>query len=783
MFDPDSALMEGSPFVILGAVPASIAALLLIIWIFLMCLKIKSTKKNPELLGTVGTVKVIDPAQHQNQSNNFSNDDENHRVHQHAANISADYSASSSNALNVSDNSTGRISNNIRTPSRTLQGGVTNSIASERKLPDLPLGSQMQQNGLPQDDGSVSSEMYATVGYATAREINATRLAQQGIDNRNQHGPSYVPDPTEIASDSDGGETEADGSGSGIVGEVGGAHGGSTSKVHHPYAKVKKRLKDHPYATVKKPNAPLPPSSDTNSNINFHPAGASLIPNGPSSGNSIGAPVPSPGTSRVGEAPTHSVPNNHNGANEGGSGQQQQFFSGDSQDSSKGYQSISVREPLRHIQHTFNNVGHVGGLVHGLGNNPHGFGSNANRVHGDQGNDVGGMGQNTYAAVSEASDDMYAAILEEPSYIPTGTSQSNSDTYAVINLPDEDEDSGGGDGSQTYQKLNNPSDSFQENRPAKATNNGDRNSGRDSPDLPPIHHYSKIDKSKKRRPPPPPTTQQRHSFNVDQLYAKVQKSSNNEIHSPSFQSHNSNAITTPNVGPHSLLPHGSMDTRHTTLHMENNGRQRARSAYMGDNIGTSQSELTRPPPPPPHPPNMNPRTSPYAKRDVNYSDFEVSHYDLNSSSSSMKTQLFDTHQKTQNSNEAPSPRLPLPLPSKARSSLNTNFDRLPNLPATNYQPSSNSSGQPTSHPYPLHPHQRDELGSGHQSQSIALNLQIPYADEDISEKERLDKDGNGYETLHERYPNHSRSHSHSSQNASKEAVFLSQEHFYPRPYS
>ena len=378
---------------------------------------------------------------------------------------------------------------------------------------------------------------------------------------------------------------------------------------------------------------------------------------------------------------------------------------------------------------------------------------------------------------------MYAAILEEPSYIPTGTSQSNSDTYAVINLPDEDEDSGGGDGSQTYQKLNNPSDSFQENRPAKATNNGDRNSGRDSPDLPPIHHYSKIDKSKKRRPPPPPTTQQRHSFNVDQLYAKVQKSSNNEIHSPSFQSHNSNAITTPNVGPHSLLPHGSMDTRHTTLHMENNGRQRARSAYMGDNIGTSQSELTRPPPPPPHPPNMNPRTSPYAKRDVNYSDFEVSHYDLNSSSSSMKTQLFDTHQKTQNSNEAPSPRLPLPLPSKARSSLNTNFDRLPNLPATNYQPSSNSSGQPTSHPYPLHPHQRDELGSGHQSQSIALNLQIPYADEDISEKERLDKDGNGYETLHERYPNHSRSHSHSSQNASKEAVFLSQEHFYPRPYS
>jgi hypothetical protein len=52
----------------------------------------------------------------------------------------------------------------------------------------------------------------------------------------------------------------------------------------------------------------------------------------------------------------------------------------------------------------------------------------------------------TYVAVSEASDDMYAAI-EDPTYIPTGAvSQTNSDTYAVIN-PDYDS------GSQTYQKL------------------------------------------------------------------------------------------------------------------------------------------------------------------------------------------------------------------------------------------------------------------------------------------------------------------------------------------
>ena len=93
-----------------------------------------------------------------------------------------------------------------------------------------------------------------SVGYATAGDVKATRLAQQAMEDRNGGGTSYIPDPTDVASDSDGGETEADGSGSGVVGEIGGA---SSSKVHHPYAKVKKRPKDHPYATVKKPQAPV----------------------------------------------------------------------------------------------------------------------------------------------------------------------------------------------------------------------------------------------------------------------------------------------------------------------------------------------------------------------------------------------------------------------------------------------------------------------------------------------------------------------------------------------
>ena len=132
---------------------------------------------------------------------------------------------------------------------------------------------------------------------------------------------------------------------------------------NHPYAKVKK-VRDHPYATVQADGASAP--------------SASTAP-----------PPPPPPPPEVELRPQPQA--------------QPQYFSGDSQDSSKGYTSISVREPLRHIRTTMPN------------NNT----------------------QSNYAAVSEASDDMYAAI-EDPTYIPTGN-QSNSDTYAVIQLPEEDE--------------------------------------------------------------------------------------------------------------------------------------------------------------------------------------------------------------------------------------------------------------------------------------------------------------------------------------------------------
>ena len=72
--------------------------------------------------------------------------------------------------------------------------------------------------------------------------------------------------------------------------------------------------------------------------------------------------------------------------------QQPQYFSGDSQDSSKGYTSISVREPLRHIR-----------------------------------GPIQAQQAPTYAPVSETSDDMYAAI-EDPTYLPTGN-QSNRQEF------------------------------------------------------------------------------------------------------------------------------------------------------------------------------------------------------------------------------------------------------------------------------------------------------------------------------------------------------------------
>ena len=67
MLDPTSTSWNGASVIIVAGLPATLVALVILIWAIVTCLKIKSTKKNPELLGIAGTVKTLDPVQQQKQ--------------------------------------------------------------------------------------------------------------------------------------------------------------------------------------------------------------------------------------------------------------------------------------------------------------------------------------------------------------------------------------------------------------------------------------------------------------------------------------------------------------------------------------------------------------------------------------------------------------------------------------------------------------------------------------------------------------------------------------------
>jgi hypothetical protein len=61
---------------ILLSVLVNVSVVILFVVLILLCLKIKTTKKTPELLGTVGTVKTFDEdgllSQHNDTSTNLS---------------------------------------------------------------------------------------------------------------------------------------------------------------------------------------------------------------------------------------------------------------------------------------------------------------------------------------------------------------------------------------------------------------------------------------------------------------------------------------------------------------------------------------------------------------------------------------------------------------------------------------------------------------------------------------------------------------------------------------
>ncbi len=519
----------------------------------LLCLKIKSSKKDPAFAGLEGTISPLGAD----------------------GGAKASSSEEGLDATPSPGRPNGTAAGRARTGAAAAAANQTPSRSGERKLPDIPRGFSAA-NGV--EDGS--SDLYATL---------------------------------------DGGSDEGDGPGPGPGGTSSRSFLGSSSGVNappsvkkrnHPYAKVKKKGGvEHPYATVKKagsanldgsPGATKVRVEDSSSDeddeddeddrLLLRPEGASrqnsnrssqhnmdgLVPGGgahgcsrqttplppepPQPSNGIGAPVPVI-PAPVAAAQHMQNPNMH--------------FSGDSQDSSKGYTSITVREPVRHIK---------------LQRPP---------LHP---NDA------TYATVSETSDDMYAAI-EDPTYVPTGTSQSNSDTYAIIDLPEEAEvDMAPEGGAGAAPAISRP-------RPM-----ADRPR---VPDLSPEHHtYSKVNKVKKRAGPQalPPSaaaagasladrsSAQRSldALGVEDMYAKVQKRGGSGVGSPPGRG----------AGGQLLMADEDLDLPVGASAMNPSSSTGARPKVRGSLQWTQWA--------PGGGPSGDKRTR---KAEINYSDFEVSHYD------------------------------------------------------------------------------------------------------------------------------------------------------------
>ncbi len=349
----------------------------------------------------------------------------------------------------------------------------------------------------------------------------------------------------EGGSDSEDGDSElhgADGGGGEGGGGVAGAAGGGLllKKHNHPYAKVKKKIGvEHPYATVKKAGPTSGSGGSHSENVladsseeeeeeddddddeddgnddddrsllrpgQFGRGGSRPSSNRSSRHNVDGGASSQPSGGSRQPTPLPNEPATAGGGGGGGGGRggggggiaqqphvfgQMQnpnmHFSGDSQDSSKGYTSITVREPVRHIQLQRSSL----------------------------------QQDATYATVSETSDEMYAAI-EDPTYVPTGTSQSNSDTYAIIDLPEESEVDFAPPGSGMAAAAASAAGAMHPR----------------SEEVSPEHHtYSKVNKPKKRAgpqvPAPNPSSvssgpmaivrRSLDALGVEGMYAKVQK--------------------------------------------------------------------------------------------------------------------------------------------------------------------------------------------------------------------------------------------------------------------
>ena len=276
----------------------SLAIIPVLVAIIILCLKIKSSKSNPDLYGVEGTVKKT--------------------RNEEGFNGGAAAGTSAANTSDTKLNVSGEDSRaDVRTPSY------------DRKLPDIPNSDDIYKNSSTKDD---NSELYATVDEVPK---NAGNLITSRLDIPSVPGASNF------------------------------------DSKNHPYAKVKKtRRQEHPYAKVGESKNEAEDNTDTedyDTTDNLRPHSTQRH----SGRSQMGPGVPG-SWRRPGDH--HDLPRNPSRQatplppeppSFPDQGQPQQHFSGDSQDSmgTKGYTSISVREPLAMIRDMRNVAGAGGGDI------------------------------------------------------------------------------------------------------------------------------------------------------------------------------------------------------------------------------------------------------------------------------------------------------------------------------------------------------------------------------------------------------------------------------------
>ncbi|KAL1492012.1 hypothetical protein ABEB36_012518 [Hypothenemus hampei] len=351
---------------------------------------------------------------------------------------------------------------------RNVENDKKNTISTRRSLPDIP--SELTPGVTWEVNGDNSSEHYATLGQYQASTVKGTNVHP----SISQHSSISQADES-----------------------------------FSPYERVKydkiKSKKEHPYAQVQ-PAASRPPLYEENA----EERAVLLRGDGPGTSTIQTTPIRSRRSSTQNE-PTVDIP--AASAVAGGIAASYELpymtppinFSGDSQDSSKGYTSISVREPLANI------------LAQ----------TNSNLPKQKRKLDV------HYSTVSDDSDDVYTTIPDPNNPIYT----SESETYARIpplpitveaevNVPPPERDEVDLLYEPPHQPLPPNVDSFKHVTSHSHSHSRQASSSSSSANF----GSPKPEKRQANSPlPPPPTNIDFHGDklqvkrNLDDLYAKVQK--------------------------------------------------------------------------------------------------------------------------------------------------------------------------------------------------------------------------------------------------------------------